>query len=118
MKDKITAILTWGGMLLILAGIFVPFFTGPHEEIYKYIYGAGAVMNLVGRLFTTYQGRNLRVKRLMRIEVWASLFFCVAVYFMFADPDPRNWIVFVLAGGVLMAYTSFMIPRVQRRDGE
>ena len=116
MKAKIVSCLGGIGLLLILAGIFIPFFTGPKVDIYKYIFGSGAVLNLVARLFTVYTGKNLRVKRLLRIETWAALFFCVAVYFMFADPDPRNWIVFVLAGGVLMAYTSFMIPRIQRKD--
>ena len=108
--------LTWIGMLLVLAGIFIPFITGPHHDLYKYIFASGAALNIVGRLFSTYTGRNFRVKRLLRIEVWASLFFCVAAYFMFADPDPRNWIVFVLAGGVLLAYTSITIPRAQRSN--
>lgn len=116
MKEKIFSLLTWAGMLLILVGIFMPFVTGPRETVYKYVFGTGAVLNLAGRVFTKYTGGNFRVKRLLRIEVWASLFFCVATYFMFADPDPRNWIVFVLAGGALMAYTSIMIPRAQRKD--
>lgn len=103
-------------MVLVLIGIFIPFFTGPVNPIYKYVFATGALLNLAGRLFTSYQGPNIRLKRLLRIEVWSALFFCVAVYFMFADPDPRNWIVFVLAGGALLAYTSIMIPRTQRRD--
>lgn len=118
MKDRIASILGGIGLLLILGGIFIPFFTGPHEVYYKYIFGAGALINLVGRIMTVYHGRNIRIKRLLRIETWAALFFAVAVYFMFADPDPRNWIVFVLAGGVLMAYTSFMIPRLQPKENE
>ena len=116
MKDKILDTMTWGGMLLIVAGICIPFFTGPQETLYKYIFSAGAALNLIGRLFTQYSGKNIRVKRLFRIEIWASLFFCVGAFFMFYDPDPRNWIVFVLAGGALLAYTSIMIPRAQRKD--
>lgn len=116
MKQKIFSAMTWLGMLLVLAGIVMPFFTGPAVDTYKYVFGAGALLNLVGRLFTPYRGPSMRVRRLTRIEVWASLFFCVAVYFMFADPDPRNWIVFVLAGGALLAYTSLVIPRAQKKD--
>lgn len=116
MRDKIFSACMWTGMILILVGIFIPFFTGPHETYYKYIFAAGAAINLIGRIFTRYNGKNIRVKRLLRIETWASLFFCVSVYFMFADPDPRNWIVFVLAGGALMAYTSLMLPKVQKSD--
>lgn len=118
MKNKIFSILSGIGLILILVGIFIPFFTGPQDDSFKYIYGAGALVNLVGRLFVSYDGPNLRIRRLLRIETWAALFFAVAVYFMFADPDPRNWIVFVLAGGVLMAYTSFMIPKIQRKENK
>lgn len=116
MKDKIIPTLCGIGLVLILVGILIPFFTGPRDDVFKYIFGAGALLNLAGRLFTRYNGRNLRLKRLLRIETWAAIFFCAAVYFMFADPDPRNWIVFILAGGVLMAYTSFMIQKVQRAE--
>ena len=118
MKNKIIPTLCGVGLLLILVGIFIPFFTGPREDLYKYLFASGALINLVGRLFTKYDGPNMRVRRLLRIETWAALFFCVAVYFMFADPDPRNWIVFVLAAGVLMAYTSFMIPKIQRSQNK
>lgn len=112
MKNKLAAVLSWTGMLVVLIGIAIPFITGPREDLYKYVFAAGAALNLCGRLLTRYEGGNLRMKRLLRIETWASLFFCVAAYFMFADPDPRNWIVFVLAGGVLYAYTSFMVQRI------
>lgn len=114
-KERLSNILIWVGMFVILAGLVIPFFTGPHEALYKYIFGLGALLNFVGRLLSHYTGNNIRVKRLMRIETWSGLFFCVATYFMFTDPDPRNWIVFVLAGGALLAYTSIMIPWVQRK---
>lgn len=116
MKEKLIPTLIWTGLILIVIGIFIPLFTGPHDPIYKYIFAVGAVMNFVGRLFTRYEGTNIRLKRLLRIEVWSGLFFCVAAFFMFYDPDPRNWIVFVLAGGAIMTYSSLMIPRVQRKD--
>ncbi len=115
MKDTVLTVITWLGMLLILVGVAIPLITGPHEDLYKYIFGAGAALNLVGRLFTRYDGPNIRVKRLLRIEVWAALFFCVGDFFMFTDPDPKNWIVFVLAGGAILTYTSIMIPFVQRK---
>lgn len=115
MKNTVITVVIWVGMALILIGIFIPLATGPHDNLYKYVFGAGAVLNLVGRLMVRYDGKNMRVKRLLRIEVWASLFFCVSVYFMFTDSDPRNWIVFVLAGGALLAYTSLMIPIAQKK---
>lgn len=116
MKNSILNLATWSGMLLILVGVMLPLFTGPQDDIFKYVYGSGAVLNLIGRLFTTYEGKNIRLKRLLRIEVWGALFFCVGGYFMFTDSDPKNWIVFVLAGGAIYVYTSLMIPRVQKHD--
>ena len=115
MKNRIAEILTWTGMLLLVAGIVIPLFTGPQNLVFKYIFGAGALLNFVGRLMApAYTGPFIRVKRLLRIEMWASLFFCVAVFFMFTDPDPRSWIVFILAGGAILAYTSIMIPIAQK----
>lgn len=116
MKDKITTAMTWIGMLLILVGVAIPLFIGPLNDLFKYIFAAGAALNLIGRMFASpYDGPNIRVKRLIRIEFWGALFFCVAVYFMFTDPDPKSWIVFILAGGAIMAYSSIMIPIVQRK---
>lgn len=115
MKNRISTLLTWTGMALLLVGILIPLITGPQNDIYKYIFGAGAALNLAGRLMApAYNGPFIRVKRLLRIEIWASLFFAVSVYFMFTDPNPRSWITFVLAGGAILAYTSIMIPLSQK----
>lgn len=107
--------MTWTGMVLILVGVMLPLFQGPTGMLYRYIFAVGAGLNLAGRLFQPYNGPILRVKRLVRIEFWGSLFFCVGAYFMFDDPNPRNWIVFILAGGAIMAYSSIMIPIAQRK---
>lgn len=85
---------------------------GTGSDLYKYVYGGGALMLLIGRIFTTYKGDNLRLKRLYRIEGWSAIFFCVAVFFMFyEDASSRDWIAFTLAGGAIQIYTSIMIPR-------
>lgn len=109
---------TWIGLALILIGVFIPLATGPHASLYKYIFAVGAALNLVGRLFNGYEGSNVRLKRLLRIEIWAGLFFCVAAFFMFTSLDPKDWITFVLAGGAIMVYTSIMIPYIQRKDNK
>ena len=116
MNQKLVTTLIWTGLILIVVGIGLPFFTGPQDSLYKYIFSVGAGLNFIGRIFNRYEGKNIRIKRLFRIEAWSGLFFCVGAFFMFYDPDPRNWIVFVLAGGALMAYTSLMIPHVQKKD--
>lgn len=115
MKALLPAILIWTGMTAIVIGLIMPLFTGPQDAVFRWVFGAGAVLNLVGRLFSPYTGSNIRVKRLVRIELWAALFFCVATYFMFHGTQPSEWIVFVLAGGAILTYTSIMIPIVQRK---
>lgn len=101
------------GMLLVAAGTIMPLLMqGTGSDLYKYVYGGGALMLLIGRIFTTYKGDNLRLKRLYRIESWSAIFFCVAVFFMFyEDASSRDWIAFTLAGGAIQIYTSIMIPR-------
>lgn len=115
MKSILPTILIWTGMTAIVIGLVMPLFTGPQDAVFKWVFAAGAVLNLVGRLFSPYTGTNFRVRRLVRIELWAALFFCVAVYFMFYGRQPSDWIVFVLAGGAILTYTSIMIPIVQRK---
>lgn len=101
------------GMLLVAAGTVMPLLMqGTGSDLYKYVYGGGALILLFGRIFTTYKGDNLRLKRLYRIEGWSAIFFCVAVFFMFyEDASSRDWIAFTLAGGAIQIYTSIMIPR-------
>jgi Ni,Fe-hydrogenase I cytochrome b subunit len=110
-------------MLLIVAGTVLPLFnTG--GILFKYIYATGALLLLIGRLFTPYKGDDLRIKRLYRIETWSAIFFCVAVFFMFYEGAGRtDWLAFTLAGGIIQIYTSIMIPRAiakaaQKQKGE
>ena len=110
------------GLIAVAVGTLLPILNAhsmPYDEmspLFKYIFGVGAVAVLVARIFSTYKGKVLRLKRLYRIEMWSALFFCVATFFLFYEPDStRNWIAFTLAGAVIQIYTSFMIPRTERR---
>lgn len=101
------------GMLLIAAGTIMPLLMqDASSDLFKYVYGGGAAMLIIGRLFTSYKGDNVRLKRLYRIETWSAIFFCVAVFFMFYEgAGARDWLAFTLAGGAIQIYTSIMIPR-------
>lgn len=101
------------GMLLIAAGTVMPLLMqDASSDLFKYVYGGGAAMLIIGRLFTSYKGENVRLKRLYRIETWSAIFFCVAVFFMFYEgAGARDWLAFTLAGGAIQIYTSIMIPR-------
>lgn len=107
---------TSAGLMCVLAGAVLPIFFGLESDIYKYIFSAGAAVSLIGRLMSGYHGSNMTVKRLVRIEMWSSVFFCVAAFFMFYSPAGRDWIAFTLAGGVCMLYTSIRIPREMAKE--
>ena len=114
--SKIWILVMTVGMLLIVAGTVMPIWR-LDNDVYKYIYSVGAVMLLVSRLFNPYKGENIRLKRLVRIESWSAIFFCVAAFFMFYDQtSARDWLAFTLAGGVIQVYTSIMITREEMKN--
>lgn len=106
------------GMILIAIGTVMPLIVmDPSSETFKYIYGVGAILLLIGRLFTPYKGNHIRLKRLYRIETWSAIFFCVALFFMFYEgANARDWLAFTLAGGAIQIYTSIMIPRTIAKE--
>lgn len=112
MKQKIMLALITIGMLLIVAGIIIPLFAGVNGWLFKILYASGALLLLIGRIFTPYTGNNMRLKRLYRIEAWSAIFFCVGAFFMFYPPgnNMRDVLAFTLAGGAIQIYTSIMIP--------
>lgn len=104
------------GLILVMAGTAIPLLR-LNTEIYRYIFSAGALLVVVGRLFMPYKGPSLRIKRLCRLEVWSGLFFCAAAFFMFwKGAGPTDWIAFTLAGAAIQIYTSIMIPRTRRKE--
>jgi len=84
---------------------------------WKYVYAAGAVCFLTGKLFAPYTGVHPRVRRLYRIETWSAVFFCVAAFFLFYNGGvTRDSWAFTLAGGALLVFTTISIPRVIRKE--
>lgn len=65
---------TSAGLILIAIGVLMPIL-GIGGPAFKWVYGAGAVVSLIGRIMTPYKGDILRVKRLHRIEAWSSIFY-------------------------------------------
>lgn len=119
MNQNYSKIISWAitiGMVLIAVGVLMPLL-GYSIEVYRWIFSAGALITLVGRVMNRYDGKSLRVRRLYRIEVWSSIFFCVAAFFMFYPHGAgRDWFAFILAGGIILAYTSIMIPRTIAKE--
>lgn len=104
------------GLLTIAVGTLLPIFSvkiGPEAvSWWKYVYAAGALCFLLGKLFSPYTGIHPGIKRLYRIEAWSAVFFCVAAAFLFLDMNTlRDVWAFTLAGGALLIFTTIAIPR-------
>ncbi len=104
------------GMLLIAVALLLPLLT-IDVKIARWIYSAGALITLAGRLLSPYKGTSTRVKRLHRIQAWSAIFFCVSAFFMFyPGAGAADWLAFTLAGGAIVIYTSIMIPRCEQKE--
>lgn len=109
------------GLIIIAVGTLIPIFgvnLGPQAvSWWKYVYAAGSLCFLVAKLFSPYTGTHPRIKRLYRIESWSAVFFCVAAFFLFWGHDTlRDVWAFTLAGGVLLVFANFAIPRAIRKE--
>lgn len=106
----------YAGLILVCIGVLMPI-AGLGFVVARWIFAAGALMSLIGRFMNQYDGKSLRIKRLYRIEMWSSVFFCVAAFFMFyRGAGPTDWLAFTIAGGLILVYTSIMIPRVAKKE--
>ncbi len=110
------------GLLAIAAGTLLPILNvtvapGAVGNWWKYVYAAGAVCFLLGKLLSPYTGTHPRIKRLYRIEAWSAVFFCVAAFFLFYNGNvSRDSWAFTLAGGALLIFTTIAIPRVANKE--
>ncbi len=117
-RNKIVELLSTLGLLLVAVGIMLPLFKGLDFTPFRYVYAAGAVIVLVGRLIgmKTPAGEPLRLVRMRRLEKWSAIFFCVGAFFLFYDHGTvRDALAFTLAGGVVQAFCSIMIPRLEAK---
>lgn len=101
-------------LLIIFLATLCPFFFMGNPTamaIFPFLFSAGALALLLVRLFTPFQGTDIRLKRWHRIESWTAIIFCVAAFFLFYNPHQlRDWLAFTMAGAVLQAITSIVIP--------
>ena len=118
MNNKTASTIALAGLVIILIAAALPFLHLPRTAA-AITYSAGAALLLAGRLLTRApEGASMRLRRLLRMEVWAALVFVAGAVFLWMPIQPgagagNDWIAFTLAGGVLTAYSSLMIPRTK-----
>lgn len=111
-RETLSAIMVTVGLLSIMTAAFLPL-VHIGQDWARYVYAAGALLLLVGRFVAPRLKEGpLRLRRLLRVEIWTALIFVAGAVFLFLPSAVgKDWIAFTLAGGLLTVYTSIMIPR-------
>lgn len=119
------------GLLLILVALVSPFTNTDSPEmltVFRWIYGAGAVIFLIARIVdVTDPEESLRLKRLRRLEFWAGISFGIATFFWFYQQyhlGPAagmlavlsNTILFTLVGALIQILASWLIYYQSKKD--
>lgn len=116
---KLSPILLLVGLLAVAVGVLLPILTEDVRSLtFRYVYAVGAGLTLLARLFQEQPPKDLpvRVRRLLRLESWSSLMFCVAAFFAFYDKTQlRDWLAFTLAGATLQVYVTIALTIITRK---
>lgn len=111
-------------LLLILLATATPFFLMHQpwaQQVYPFVYLAGAVILLAARLFNRRHTTDLRLRALYRLETWSPVVFLagIAIFFYnYNSGELRDWIAFTMAGAFLQAYASIAIPAREKKIRE
>lgn len=117
-RTNIANIMVIVGMILMIVMAVTPLLVN-HQlnmEWMRWIFIAGALIVLVGRLIDIYRGPSLRLKRLHVILLFSALLYCASGSMMFIFQGTNNWIAFLLAGVMVQLYASWMIDREQSKN--
>ena len=73
------------GLLAVAVATLMPILNvlityGAAGTWWKYLFAAGALLFLAGKLLSPYRGEHPRIRRLYRIESLSAIFFCVAAF--------------------------------------
>lgn len=116
---KISPALLIVGLLTVAAGVLIPILSGGFaNDTFRYVFAVGAALTLIARLFQPAPPKDtpIRIKRLLRLESWSAIIFCVAAFFAFYDRSTaRDWLAFTLAGAAIQIFCSIALSIVQRK---
>jgi len=89
--------------ILLLGAVLMASFNYEWLEIARYVASVGAAGVAVVRLRERYEGKNLRLKRLMRLRHLVGIAYVVGAGLMFKEHN--YWLVAFLIGAILELYT-------------
>lgn len=104
-------------MLALLVTAFLPI-VGIGWSGLKIIFAVAAAVTLVCQVLIPSPAGDLRTRRLARMNVWASVLYCVAAACPFINDEAMqsSWVAFLLAGAVLQIYATLMLSHVSKQQ--
>lgn len=97
-------------ILVVLSAIFYPM----QSEYVPYVMAVGAAGLAIARFRERYDGRNLRLKRCLRLRYMAGILYLVASYLMFKAN--MLWVVALMIAAVHELYTMWIIRRESQKE--
>jgi signal transduction histidine kinase len=80
----------------------------------KYVFAVGAAFFIVGRMRSTYEGTDFRLKRLNRLYFISSLFLLAVSYMQFRNI--RSWVVVLLMVALTELYAAVRLSWYEREQ--
>lgn len=112
MKNNIKDIVFKTAALLVLVGAALPLFV--QADWVPYIFAVGAAGMSVTKLATPYKGKNIRLRRLVLIDLLATLMLLFVSFMMFRGG--YDWVALLAISAALQTYTAFVMPKEMEKE--
>lgn len=109
-KNALNALFQCSAVAVLLGAATYTFI----PDLPAYFFAAGSLGMFLTRLFRRYNGRNLRLRRLYRQELFSSLFYRSSCADVLAGGI--DWVVLFIIATVLQVYTAILIPREEAKE--
>ena len=100
-------------MLVMLVMVTLPLLE-VKEDWMRWTYAVAAGITLIVRFTQRYEGNNLRIKRLYRMNIIAAVMFCISAGLTFYHTGTDS-IALLMAGAVLQIYATTVIGKLEAR---
>lgn len=87
-----------------------------NKQLAAYVMIVGVVGFTVSVFMSPYPGKSLRGKRLYNMQIFGVLFMIMSSYLMFEELN--QWVIPMLIAGVLISYSSFILPKVYNEENK
>ena len=91
---------------------------GWRGEWLRWAFAASAFLVLAAQVLMPTPAGGVRVRRLARMNVWASALYCLSAMSLFIHNQAmqQSWVAFLLAGAVMQVYATLMLPKAEAQE--